>query len=171
MRGAALREGQFVDVSKLFQHAADQVPQLAQHVGGVQRPVVAAPRGGSFDVGRLEDPDKAAIPLALVKPLVLRPSLLNRDEDEDDLKLTALLRQRLAEASYAGGRGRAPAIVYVPEDEFPGAVRPTGTYTVSGKKVQVRLTLRKGMQVAARLQVEGTKDDLLGLAARLSAAV
>src|SRR5262249_28396162 len=37
MRGAALREGEFVDVSKIFQHAADQVPLLAQNVGGIQK--------------------------------------------------------------------------------------------------------------------------------------
>ena len=171
MRGAALREEQFVDVSKLFQYAADQVPQLAQGIGGVQRPVVAAPRGSSFDVGRLESADKAAIPLALVKPLVLRPVLINRDEDEDNLKLTALLRQRLHETSLSVGRGKAPPIVYVPEDEFPGAIRPTGTYSVVGKTVQVRLTLKKGDEVVARLMVEGTKDDLPGLVVKLTEAI
>ena len=171
MRGAALREEQFVDVSKLFQYAADQVPQLAQGSGGVQRPVVAAPRGSSFDVGRLESADKAAIPLALVKPLVLRPVLINRDEDEDNLKLTPLLRQRLHETSLGTGRGKASPIVYVPEDEFPGAIRLTGTYSVVGKTVQVRLTLKKGDEVVARLMVEGTKDDLPGLAAKLTEAI
>ena len=67
----------------------------------VQRPVVAAPRDSSFDVGRLEGADKAAIPLALVKPLVLRPVLINRDEDEDNLKLTALLRLKPRETGKA----------------------------------------------------------------------
>ena len=171
MRGAALREEQFVDVSKLFQYAADQVPQLAQGIGGVQRPVVAAPRGSSFDVGRLETTDKAAIPLALVKPLVLRPVLINRDEDEDNLKLTPLLRQRLHETSLSTGRGKSSPIVYVPEDEFPGAIRPTGTYSVVGKMVQVRLTLKKGDEVVARLMVEGTKDDLPRLAEKLTEAI
>ena len=171
MRGAALREEQFVDVSKLFQYAADQVPQLAQGIGGVQRPVVAAPRGSSFDVGRLESADKAAIPLALVKPLVLRPVLINRDEDEDNLKLTPLLRQRLHDSSLSTSRGKASPIVYVPEDEFSGAIRPTGTYSVVGKLVQVRLTLKKGDEVVARLMVEGSKDDLPGLAAKLTDAV
>src|SRR4029077_10242945 len=30
MRGAALRRGEYVDVSKLFQYAADRVPELAR---------------------------------------------------------------------------------------------------------------------------------------------
>ena len=38
MKGAALKEDQYVDVSKLFEYAADEVPRLAQNVGGIQRP-------------------------------------------------------------------------------------------------------------------------------------
>jgi hypothetical protein len=113
-------------VSKLFQYAADRVPELAPHIGGVQRPLVAAPRGTSFDVGRLEADDRAKVPLALVKPLVLRPALPNQEEAEDNLQRTALLLACLAEASQPAGRGKSVAIVYVPEDDFPGAVRPTG---------------------------------------------
>lgn len=171
MRGAALREEQFVDVSRLFQYAADRVPELARNIGGVQRPVVAAPRGTSFDVGRLATEDRARVPLALVKPLVLKPALLNRDEDEDNLQLTALLRQRLTEASQPAGRGSEPAIVYVPEDDFPGAVRPTGTYTIQGDNVAIRLTLKRDGAVLARLQVEGNKGDLPALAQNMARAV
>src|SRR5206468_9197244 len=53
MRGAALREDAYVDISALFQYAQDQVPQLAQHIGGIQRPEIMASRGASFDVGKL----------------------------------------------------------------------------------------------------------------------
>lgn len=171
MRGTALREGEYVDVSKLFQHAADRVPELARHIGGVQRPLVAAPRGTSFDVGRLGAEERAGVPLALVKPVVLRPALLNRDEDEDNLKLTVLLRQRLAEASLPTGRGKAAAIVYVPEDDFPGAVRPTGTYGVEGDSVSVRLTLKRDGVVVARLKIEGKKTDLAALGEKMAQAV
>src|SRR5205823_7095414 len=45
MKGAALRDDEFVDISKLFQYAADRVPQLAQHIGGIQKPMIFAPRG------------------------------------------------------------------------------------------------------------------------------
>ncbi|MDX1947200.1 MAG: hypothetical protein SFU86_17500, partial [Pirellulaceae bacterium] len=171
MRGASLREEKFVDVSQLFQYAADRVPELAQNIGGVQRPIVAAPRGTSFDIGLLTPEDRARVPLALVRPILLRPSLLNRDEDEDDLKLSVLLRQRLAASSQPAGRGQNAAIVYVPEDEFPGAVRPTGTYVVDGETVAVRLTLRRDGEILARLQVEGTKTDLAALAEKMSAAI
>lgn len=48
MRGAALREEQFVDVGHLFNYAADQVPELAKGIGGIQRPILAVPRGGEL---------------------------------------------------------------------------------------------------------------------------
>ena len=170
MCGMALQKDN-VDVSRLFQYAADRVPELARNIGGVQRPLVVAPRGTSFDVGRLEADDKAKVPLARVKPLVLRPTLLNQDEAEDNLKLTALLRQRLSEASQPTGRGKDSAIVYVPEDEFPGAVRPTGIYTVEGDKVSVRLTLKRDTVVRAKLTVEGSKEALPALADKMAQAV
>jgi WD40 repeat protein/uncharacterized caspase-like protein len=170
MCGAALQKDN-VDVSRLFQYAADRVPELARNIGGVQRPLIAAPRGTSFDVGRLEADDRAKVPLARVKPLVLRPTLLNQEEAEDSLQLTALLRQRLSDASLVTARGKDAAIVYVAEDEFPGAVRPTGVYTIEGDKVSVRITLKRDGVVAARLTVEGSKGSLPALADKLSQAV
>src|SRR5215471_10574912 len=69
MRGAALRENGFVDVSKWFDYATDEVPELAKDIGGIQRPSIAIPLGGSsFDIGQIGDEDKARIPLAGVRP-------------------------------------------------------------------------------------------------------
>ena len=53
MAGAKLREGEYVDVSELFQYAADEVPKLTHgNNGGVQQPLVFSPGGDSFDIGR-----------------------------------------------------------------------------------------------------------------------
>ena len=61
MKGAALRDGEFVDVAHLFQYARDEVPKLAQEIGGIQAPQVAAPRGESFDIGEMLEDDKRAV--------------------------------------------------------------------------------------------------------------
>jgi WD40 repeat protein len=173
MRGAALREGEYVDVSQLFQYAADEVPRLARNIGGIQKPLILAPRGTSFDVGRLTKDDRAAIPLAQVKPLILRPLLVNSDVGDDDLGLIPEVRRCLADASTNVSRGPAnpPVAVYVDADEMPGAIRPGGTYTVEGKRVKVRLVLRKDGETVARADMEGTKDDLPGLAGKIVAAI
>lgn len=170
MRGAKLRESEYMDVMELFQYAADQVPQLARHVGGIQKPRVLAPRGTSFDIGQLKEEDKKLIPLAVVRPLLLRPVLQNADENilDDDLKLMGRLRQRLSEETYAGARGPA---VYLDADEMPGAVRPTGKYTVQGQTVHIRVLLRRDGQTVDTVQVEGSRNDLDGLANRTAAAI
>ena len=40
-------------------------PNLARNIGGIQKPLIASPRGsGSFDVGQLTKEDKAKVRLA-----------------------------------------------------------------------------------------------------------
>ena len=43
--------------------------------------------------------------------------------------------------------------------ELPGAARPSGTYTVEGQRVEVRLFLSRGAKKIGPLKVEGTKDN------------
>ena len=162
MRGTALREGEYVDVTRLFSHAVDRVPELAGQVGGVQRPLVAAPRGSSFDIGRLTDADRPNVPLALVRPLVLEPRLLDPEALEDHLKLEKLLAKKLLIESMTV-RGMELSLVYVPTNDFPGAVRPTGTYTVSGKNITVRVLLKRDGKALTRLEIKGTTDNIPGL--------
>src|SRR5262249_4330714 len=100
MAGARLREGEYVDVSGLFQYAADEVPNLARGMGGGQKPLVRAPRVPSFDIGRLIESDRRALPLARPKPLILRPLLTNAEDGDDNLKLASLVRKRLADDSF-----------------------------------------------------------------------
>jgi hypothetical protein len=61
--------------------------------------------------------------------------------------------------------------VYVDADEMPGAVRPSGKYTVQGQAIRVRLLLRQDGQTTATIQVEGTRDALDALADRLATAI
>jgi WD40 repeat protein len=170
MRGAALRDGEFIDVNKLFQYAADRVPQLAQNIGGIQRPEVLA-EGASFDVGELLEEDKEKIPLAVVKPVILRPTLLDAD-GEDSLGLMPALRKRLREESYVKGRGdtAGPAAIFVDEEEMPGGIRPSGNYTVTDKAVVVNLNLKRDDK-RAKIKVEGAADDKDALVLKIFSAV
>jgi hypothetical protein len=173
MRGAALRDGEFVDVSRLFQYSADQVPQLARDIGGIQAPLVFAPRGTSFDVGQLTAEDKSHIPLASVKPLILRPLLIDPDVGDDSLGLMPRLRKALNDASYAARSGpplSAP-IVFVDAEELPGAIRPAGTYTVVEKSVKVKLNLRQDGRTLHTFELTGNADNLDQLTAELVARI
>jgi WD40 repeat protein/uncharacterized caspase-like protein len=166
MRGAALRDGEFVDVSILFQHAADRVPLLARNKSQVQRPRIAAPRALSFDIGRLKPAEWAAIPISMPKPIVLRPLLLNDETKSDDLALSLALKNALRERSYA-----EDDIEFFDEDDVAGGVHPEGTYRIAGSRAVVSLVLRKGNSSTAPVEVAGTTTDLQSFAATLADAI
>jgi hypothetical protein len=170
MKGAALREGQFVDVSNLFQEVADDVPQLAKNIGGIQQPRIAMPGGASFDIGQLSPEDRTAIPLATASPLLLRPLFLNAQLHRDNLRLSDALQKQLRSQSYAAGRGGSgqPAAVYVDQDDFPGAVSPSGDYTVDGNRVRVTVVLARDGNELSHFTLEGRADDVDALAAGIA---
>jgi hypothetical protein len=73
----------------------------------------------------------------------------------------------LAEQGHTAG---GPA--YVDADDLPGAFRVSGGYAVTGKTVTVRLVLRRDDEPRQPPKmVEGSADDLEGLAKRLAEAL
>jgi len=153
MRGAALRDDEYVDVSKLFQFAADRVPELARGIGGIQRPVVASPRGGaSFDIGQLGEAAKAKVPLRTVRPLVLRTNFQDDEQLIDVLGLAKKVNRLLKET---------PGLVFVDASEFPEAFRVVGRYRIDGDKVSVKVGLARGGKTV-RFEVAGSKAEIAG---------
>ncbi len=171
MKGAALQTDGQVDVSKLFNYAADTVPELAKNIGGIQRPEIRAPQGGaSFAVGLIKtEADKTLIPLAKVKPLILRPVLQNQKLGYDNLKLTPLLRDRIREASFSTVRGKeVSSLIFVDAEEMPDAVIPAGNYTVEGETVKITVNLiRNNKPAIPPITVEGNKNNLTDLIEQL----
>ncbi|MGH9548995.1 MAG: hypothetical protein ACRD3W_06460 [Terriglobales bacterium] len=166
MKGAALRNDEFADVEKLFLYAGDEVPQLAQNIGGIQHPFMAAPFGSSFDFGELTAQEKNEIPLAAASPLILRPRLLRSDDFTDSpLELSNALMKRLNEDSSVIAKNQSPPIHFVDTEEFPGGIRPTGAYSINGDQVLVdHFVLTRDNQKQALKQVSGSisnKDKLV----------
>jgi len=167
MRGAALRENGFVDVSKWFDYATDEVPELAKDIGGIQRPSIAIPLGGSsFDIGQIGDEDKARIPLASVRPLFLQCNFQDEVRPIDHLKLMAHVNDALREAS---AREHNATLVYVEASELPDAYLLAGRYRVEDGNVNARVSVFKGEEEAGSFTVEGNTSNLVQLAARIVA--
>jgi len=148
MRGEALDEGGRLEVRKWFDTAEHRVPELAQGIGGIQKPVVSSPGGQSFPIALLTQGDFAKIPLAQVKPQLLRV-ICQDDDDSDPLRLEPALRAELRAASTPmtrGSEGREPALVYL--DEVVGDVADAYTtrvhYWIEGDNVRLRLRLQAG---------------------------
>ena len=174
MRGAALKEGDQVDVLGLFTYACDRVPELARDIGGLQQPLLASPRGSSFPIGRLTPEDREKVPLQAVRPLVLRTSfqLDETDDPEDVLALGRRLDEQLRQASAR----RRPPLVFVdrPPGELPGACRVAGRYRIEKGKVLVRVSLLTGAgrtKVKKNFTVQGEEKKPDELADRLAAEV
>jgi len=92
MKGTALREGQFVDVSNLFQKVADDVPELAKNIGGIQQPRIAMPAEPAsisasccWKTGRRFAGNRQASPVA--------PVFLNLQMHRDNLRLNDALQR------------------------------------------------------------------------------
>ena len=163
MKGPALREEAFIDVSRIFEYAADEVPRLALNIGGIQRPVISAPMGQSFDVGQLTTQDRVRIPLSESKRLLINPIFQSMTELFDSLALTELVRERLREVSYSsahvGQTGKANS-VYVNADAMPRAIRPSGAYWQEGTAVVVEIVLVRDGEKLGRLEVRGDVNQL-----------
>ena len=166
MRGAKLREGEYVDIVDLFSFAADKVPELARDIGGVQRPTIASPRGASFDIGRLTADDRSKVPLQSVKPVVLRAVFQLEKVARDSLGLSKRINDRLREASATS---RGATLVYVDADEFPGGIQPSGRYKIVGDKVTVSVSLFEGDKETAAFTAEGAAGQPDELAGKIAA--
>jgi WD40 repeat protein len=161
MKGAAL-DGDQVEVGRLFGFVQRQVEDLARGIGGVQRPILSAPKGQTFPIGLLTVADRRQIHLAMAKPQLMPPRVLG-DDDLDPLGLEPALRAALRSASLPrtrGGETEEPKVAYLDSvaGEVPDALTPLVRYTVAGGKVKVRLRLLRNGEPLSEKNVELEKS-------------
>jgi len=164
MRGAALRADEYVDVSTLFSFATDEVPRLADRLGGVQQPRIGIPRGGeTFDIGRVSATDRAKIKVASPKPVVISTNFQDEHEIRDHLDFGSRLDAALMEASS----GPDPRFAFFATRGFPDAYALAGRYEISGDRISVTVVMAKGGQSPVRFEVTGSTADLPALEAQI----
>lgn len=130
MRGMALRENKFVDVSTILNYSSEEVPKMAKDIGGIQKPQYLIPKGGSFDIGIIQESDKSLIPVAAVKPVFVRTTVFEETKKRDILKISKDINEKLNEVS---GRNEGNnSIIFIDTDEYPDACSISGAYTVNG---------------------------------------
>ena len=166
MDGLALRDGKFVDVTTLFQHARDRVPELAKGIGGIQTPVIAFPAtGASFDIGIKDASVK--IPVAEVKPVFIRSNF--QDENAgDELELVKALEEHFRKITSKGAQAE---LIYSDVNEYDNGYSIRGGYAYNGDAVELKGSLFKGKTLQGKFQVSGKKDDVPGLVAAIMGKV
>jgi len=172
MRGRAVGEGGQLNVSRWFQSASEEVPLLAQNIGGIQKPQIAAPKGVGFPVALLDPSDEAKIPLAAIKPELLHLSCHDED-DNDPLGLAAVVRAQLREISHPSMRGREtePPIVYL-DDLTDGPIDsliPKIVYSVQGETVSLRLRIDQPGKTLGEERLSLSSADKNALASAVAA--
>jgi WD40 repeat protein/uncharacterized caspase-like protein len=161
LKGAKLHSGGYANVGQLFDYAQDRVPQLARNIGAIQQPRALAPDIGSpFDIGLYTPDEQKLFSLPSPNPLILRPSLQNKDLGYDNLKLLPILQRALLEASYVAARGsNESSLVFVDASEMPDAFMPVGSYTVVNDRVEIILNLIRNDKPVAKVVVKGPITD------------
>jgi WD40 repeat protein len=156
MKGQALRENEFVDVAKLFEHSVDYVPTLAEYIGGVQKPILAIPYGGSsFDIGKVDTTVKIDLPS--IKPVFIRSSFQDEFEFADVLGLSAALDNELRNFSTKGAQSE---IIFVDVSKYPKAYSIKGRYAISGEQVKIAAKVFNDSSSIGEFGVEGNKNDI-----------
>jgi len=159
MKGAALRENKFVDVMQLFQFAADEVPRLAQNIGGIQKPEIRVPYGGqSFDIGISSEEVQKKIVLPSPKPLFVRSSFENENTFNDDLRLSEQVDDLLKE--YGGTRGEKQSLIFIDAVRFVDAYSLKGRYAQSPDGYEVDVRLFKGDTIISKFKATESPDKL-----------
>jgi len=172
MKGRSLDDRYRLNVSRWFQNASEDVAELAQSIGGIQKPMIAAPQG-DFPLGIFTVMDQQRIPLASPKPVIQRPVCFD-DNDTDPLNLASQLRSNLQDLSHPQPGAQVETgfqFVYLDllADDSSIALRPVVRYQVTGNKVEVRLRLIKNGQLFGDATIEGSTTDEQNLAKQIVA--
>lgn len=160
MKGAALRDNQFVDVMELFQYCADEVPKLAANIGGIQKPEIRVPLAGeSFDIGIMDDNIREKIKLPTPKPVFLRSVFQDEETFGDPLGLSEYLDQQLKTQEVTKG---GTEIIFIDAMKFSDAYTLRGRYKKVGSSYEVSCKLLKGDKLFKDLTATGDSLEVIG---------
>ena len=138
MKGAALKEDQYVDVSTILNHARESVPQLAKGIGGIQTPQLLQPKSGSFDIGILSETDRKEIIISEAKSKsILGRFWWIRRKYRDVLGISAKLNEKL---NFISWRGVDAEIVYFDAEDYGNSCQITGGYQKNEKGISLNMT-------------------------------
>ena len=152
MKGAALHEGEYIDVLDLFQFAAKKVPQLAEDIGGIQRPEVRVPiEAESFNIGKMNDQSKANITLLQPKPVFVHTNFQHVDQFYDVIKLGKTLDSKLGTLA----KTEESPILFMNENYFHGALQVRDRYEERGELTIVSVKVFEDDKLVEEFKVQG----------------
>jgi WD40 repeat protein len=140
--GTGLKDNKFIDVTRWFNYACDNVKLMASQIGGRQDPQIVGT--ASFEIGLVDKDVVDNIHLASRKKL-FKSSRFIQDEDllNDDLDLSYLVNRELNNLSAAG---KESPLVFASETPSAEAFSVRGRYELKENKVAIKVSLFKGQR-------------------------
>ena len=157
LSGAALKNGRYVDVFTIMDHARERVPELAEHIGGIQTPQLLIPSSGSFDIGILEEEDKSTIPLAASKTVYVKANLVHKKKYRDMDGLSTKLNEALNEASNSG----MVEYIFINTDQYNNGCEITGGYESDSNGYSLDLTIICGEEELTHQLTAANQEELV----------
>ncbi|MFN8299530.1 MAG: caspase family protein [Chitinophagales bacterium] len=160
--GDGLRDGRYIDISRWFNVASDNVRILAKDIGGRQEPQIIG--NGGYNVGLVDAAVRDSIKLSIRKKVFGKSKLI---DDElalsDELNLSALIDKEL---TLVSGLGKQSAITFSAENTLTTSCFIRGRYQVNGDAIIAHLALYKGQKERLyEFELTGSKKDIEELAA------
>ncbi len=137
--GNGLKDDKYLDVSRWFNTASDQVKDLAKSIGGRQEPQIIGV--ASFDLGLADKEVKDAINISPSQKKLFTRSLVytgDRDLLLDNLQITDEFNNELLSRSSLG---RESKISYVEQYKSADAYSIRGSYEVLGNKLYLKVSV------------------------------
>jgi hypothetical protein len=140
--GSGLKDNKFIDVTRWFNYACDNVKLMAREIGGRQDPQIIG--NASFEIGLVDKDVVDNIHLSTRKKL-FKSSRFIQDEEllNDDLDLSYLVNRELNNLSASG---RESPLVFTSETPSADAYSVRGRYELKENKVLIKVSLFRGQR-------------------------
>lgn len=154
MKGAALKAGEDVDIMDLFQFVEGKVPELAQDIGGIQKPELRYPNNASsFSIGKMTEADKKKIEIVSTKPIVLLSNFQEENTIADPLNFAQKVNKTLRESEFEGKE-----FVFLDKERFEGAYKIWGRYRTENDKIIAKIRIFRGAGLVETFEVSGVSS-------------
>lgn len=152
--GEALN-GQYVDIGKWFQFAADNAKEMAKDIAGRQEPQISIK--GTFPIGKVDQQLRDQIKLAGKKPQFKRSNFQNDSLFIDNLKIAQALDIALNELTY---KGEDRPLVFFAEATGEAVYSINGRYATNGNNIEAVVRLFQGTKPVLTIPVTAPIDNM-----------
>jgi len=159
-----LTENKYIDVTRWFNTASDNVKALAKEIGGRQEPQIIG--NASFDVGLVDAEVMNGIKLSMRKKVFARSVFYTGDPTLliDNLQLANEIDKELNNQS---AMGKASPLTYIESNTSSDAYSIHGSYEINGNTITVRVSLVQQNKKVGAFETTGSVDSKGDLAKKI----